>query len=128
MPKRVLVVDDEADIREVAQVSLELMAGLEVMVASSSREGLQKAILEQPDAILLDVMLPEINGPALLQELQMHPATRHIPVVFLTARSHPQDRQNFAELGIIATIAKPFKPAQLAAQLLEALGWSSRSS
>ncbi|MBD3883115.1 response regulator [Phormidium tenue FACHB-886] len=120
--KRVLVIDDEEDIREVAQVSLELMAGLEVLVASSSQEGLLKAEAEQPDAILLDVMLPEMDGLTVFQRLQENSATQHIPVILLTAKVQPVDQRRFAELGVAAMIAKPFKPAKLAAQVLEILG------
>lgn len=123
--KRVLVIDDEDDIREIAQASLEIMAGLEVIVARSSREGLVKAEIEQPDAILLDVMLPDMDGITAFKHLQTNPATRHIPVILLTARVQAADQQRFAELGVKATIAKPFKPAKLAEQLLEVLGWSA---
>jgi CheY-like chemotaxis protein len=84
--KRVLVIDDEDDIREVAQASLEIMAGLDVIVACSSQEGLKKAEVEQPDAILLDVMLPDMDGLTVFKHLQANPATRHIPVILLTAK------------------------------------------
>jgi two-component system, OmpR family, alkaline phosphatase synthesis response regulator PhoP len=124
--KRVLVIDDEDDIREVAQASLEIMAGLEVIVARSSHEGLQKAETEQPDAILLDVMLPDMDGVAVFQRLQANPATHHIPVILLTAKVQEADQRRFANLGVKAMIAKPFKPAKLAEQLLEVLEWSSQ--
>lgn len=123
--KLVLVIDDEDDIREVAQASLEIMAGLEVIVACSSHEGLQKAEQEQPDAILLDVMLPDMDGLTVFQHLQANPATQHIPVILLTAKVQISDQRRFAELGVTAMIAKPFKPAKLAHQLLEVLGWNS---
>lgn len=123
--KRVLVIDDEDDIREVAQASLEIMAGLDVIVACSSQEGLKKAEVEQPDAILLDVMLPDMDGLTVFKHLQANPATRHIPVILLTAKVQISDQRRFAELGVTAMIAKPFKPAKLANQLLEVLGWSS---
>jgi len=123
--KRVLVIDDEDDIREVAQASLEIMAGLEVIVARSSHEGLQKAETEQPDAILLDVMLPDMDGVAVFQRLQANPATHHIPVILLTAKVQEADQRRFANLGVKAMIAKPFKPARLAEQLLEVLKWNS---
>ncbi len=121
--KRVLVIDDEEDIREVAKVSLEVMAGLEVILASSSNEGLQKAEMDQPDAILLDVMLPDKDGVATFQQLRANPATQHIPVILLTAKVQASDRRRFATLAVQATIAKPFKPADLAEQVLKALGW-----
>lgn len=123
--KRVLVIDDEDDIREVAQVSLEIMAGLDVIVARSSSEGLVKAETEHPDAILLDVMLPDTDGLTTFQHLQANPATCHIPVVLLTAKVRACDHDRFADLGVKATITKPFKPARLAKQLLEILGWDT---
>ncbi|MFM7427660.1 MAG: response regulator [Elainella sp.] len=123
--KRILIIDDEDDIREVAQASLEIMAGLNVIVACSSQEGLTKAELEQPDAILLDVMLPDMDGLTVFKHLQANPATQHIPVILLTAKVQMSDQRRFAELGVKAMIAKPFKPANLAHQLLEVLGWNS---
>jgi CheY-like chemotaxis protein len=123
--KKVLVIDDEDDIREVAKISLEIMAGLEVILARTSREGLQKAENEQPDAILLDVMLPDMDGVMTFQKLQSNPLTKDIPVILLTAKVQASDQRRFANLGVRALIAKPFKPAQLAEQLLLALGWSN---
>ncbi|MBD2091185.1 response regulator [Microcoleus sp. FACHB-1515] len=122
--KRVLVIDDEDDIREIAQMSLEIMAGLDVCVARSSREGLTLAESEQPDAILLDVMMPDMDGVATFQQLQANPATQHIPVILLTAKVQVSDQRRFADLGVKAMIAKPFKPAKLAEQILQVLGWN----
>jgi CheY-like chemotaxis protein len=122
--KRVLVIDDEEDIREVAKISLEIMAGLDVTVARTGSEGLQKAETEQPDAILLDVMLPDMDGVMIFQKLQANPATKDIPVILLTAKVQAADQRHFATLGVKAMIAKPFKPAQLAEQFLGCLGWS----
>ncbi|OLP15498.1 two-component system response regulator [Leptolyngbya sp. 'hensonii'] len=122
--KRVLVIDDEDDIREVAQVTLEIMAGLDVITARSSQEGLMKAEQEQPNAILLDVMMPGMDGMAAFQWLQKNPATQHIPVILLTAKVQPADRIRFAALGVQAVIAKPFKPSQFVSQFLEILGWT----
>lgn len=122
--KKVLVIDDEDDIREVAQISLEIMAGLNVIVAASSREGIEKAETEQPDAILLDVMLPDLDGLITFEKLQSNPKTKHIPVILLTAKIQLSDQRRFASLGIKAVISKPFKPGQLAKDLLLALNWS----
>lgn len=119
--KRVLIIDDEDDIREVAQASLEIMAGLDVILACSSREGLIKAELEQPDAILLDIMLPDMDGVAVFRQLQANPVTRHIPVIFLTAKVQVFDQHHFKQLGARAVITKPFKPQYLANQLLAIL-------
>ncbi len=122
-PKRVLVIDDDGDIREVTQVSLETVAGWEILTASSGREGVAKARVEQPDAILLDVMMPEMDGLATYQQLQADPATRHIPVITLTAKVLPGDRRRFIDLGVKGVVAKPFDPLKLPLQMAQALGW-----
>jgi CheY-like chemotaxis protein len=121
--KRILIIDDESDIREVAQVSLEMMGGWQVVTSESGQDGLEKAKSYQPDAILLDVMLPDMDGPTTLQNLQADPATRNIPVVFLTAKIQTADRNRFATLGVVAVIGKPFDPIDLASQVAQALGW-----
>lgn len=123
--KRVLVVDDEDDIREVAQVSLEMVGGWDVIAASSAAEALQKAVSEAPDAILLDVMMPEMDGPTLFGHLRANEATRHIPVILLTARVQAADRRRFAELGVAGVIAKPFDPMTLPTEVAQTLGWNS---
>ena len=122
--KRILVIDDEDDIREVAKASLEIIAGLEVILACSSHEGLIKAETEQPDAILLDVMLPDMDGVAVLKQLQTNPTTRHIPVIFLTAKVQIVDQLQFKQLGARAIITKPFKPYLLVNQLMGVLDYT----
>ncbi len=121
--KRILVIDDAEDIREVAQVSLEVVGGWEVLTASSGREGVAKALAEQPDAILLDVMMPDQDGPTTFQQLQANRATQHIPVILLTAKALASDRRMFADLGVVSVIPKPFEPMFLAAMVAQALGW-----
>jgi CheY-like chemotaxis protein len=121
--KRILVIDDAEDIREVAQVSLEVVGGWEVLTASSGQEGVAKALAEQPDAILLDVMMPDQDGPTTFQQLQANIATQHIPVILLTAKVLASDRGMFADLGVVSVIAKPFEPMFLASQVAQVLGW-----
>jgi CheY-like chemotaxis protein len=121
--KRILVVDNEEYIQEVAQISLETVAGWEVILASSGLEGIVKAEQEQPDAILLDVMMPDMDGLATFGRLQANPATRSIPVILLTAKVQTLDRQNYEDIGIRSAIAKPFSPLALAQQIAAALGW-----
>lgn len=121
--KRILIIDDEDDIREVAQASLEIMRDWEVLTAGSSHEGLIKAEADRPDAILLDVMLPDMDGTATLRLLQNSAATAHIPVIFLTAKARSTDQRQFAELGAVAILTKPFEPEELADQIAAALGW-----
>lgn len=122
--KRILVVDNEQYIREVAQICLQTVAGWQVITASSGSECLTKAEAEQPEAILLDVMMPDMDGPTTFQKLQANPTTQHIPVILLTAKVQASDRRYYTELGIKAAIAKPFNPLQLASQVAEVLGWS----
>ncbi|MBD1919950.1 response regulator [Microcoleus sp. FACHB-831] len=119
--KRILVIDDEEDIREVAQLSLEMVGNWEVLTAGSGREGLAVAAAELPDAILLDVMMPDLDGPSTFEKLQENPRTRNIPVILLTAKMQAADRRRFERLGINGVIAKPFDPMTLAEQVAEAL-------
>jgi CheY-like chemotaxis protein len=121
--RRILIIDDESDIREVAQVSLQLVGGWDVLTAPSGEEGLATAGAEQPDAILLDVMMPDMDGPTTFGKLQANTATRHIPVILLTAKVQAADHRRFTELGVAAVIAKPFDPLKLAGQVAGVLGW-----
>lgn len=123
MAKRVLIVDDEDDIREVAALSLSSLAGYEVLSAGSGTSALVIAATQQPDAILLDVMMPDMDGPTTLRKLQDQPSTANIPVVFLTAKVQPSERARFASLGAAAVLSKPFDPLTLSTELAAALGW-----
>lgn len=122
--KRILVIDDEERIQEVVQTCLEILAGWEVFTAGNGTQGLHKAQTQQPDAILLDVSLPEMDGLTIFQKLQENPPTQSIPVVLLTAKVQPADRERFAQLGISGVITKPFDPMQLASQVASAVGWN----
>ncbi|MCL1473550.1 response regulator [Argonema antarcticum] len=122
--KRILVIDDEDDIREIVQFSLETMGGWEVITAVSGSEGLALALTQAPDVILLDVMMPDMNGPTLFEKLQANIATQHIPVILLTAKVQPAEQRRFVQLGVKAVIAKPFDPMTLATQLAKTLNWS----
>jgi two-component system alkaline phosphatase synthesis response regulator PhoP len=121
--KRILVIDDEDDIREVAQVGLEVVANWQVITASSGHDGIVKAQTEQPDAILLDVMMPDLDGPTTFRKLQADAGTQHIPVLLLTAKVQTADRRQFADLGVKGVIAKPFDPLKLSAEMCRLLGW-----
>lgn len=119
---QILVIDDEDDIRKLTQTCLEIMGGWQVLSACSGSEGLAKAQAEQPDAILLDVMMPDMDGLTTFQKLQANPATKHIPVILLTARGRSADQNQLVELGTAGVINKPFNPLKLAEQVAEALG------
>jgi CheY-like chemotaxis protein len=122
--RRILIIDDEDDIREVAALSLESIAGWEVSTASSGQAGIQAAIAGQPDAILMDVMMPGMDGPTTFKEMQTIPSIAHIPVVLLTAKVQGVDQRRFAGLGVAAVLFKPFDPLTLADQISKALGWN----
>lgn len=123
MAKRILIIDDEDDIREVAQLTLEAVGGFEVLTAESGKEGIIKAETERPDAILLDVMMPEMDGITTFKQLQANSLTSNIPVILLTAKVQASDQRRFAELGITGMVPKPFDPMTLTDQVAEVLGW-----
>jgi len=116
-PLKVLYVDDDADIREVATLALELDPGIEVRSESSGASGLATAVRWRPDAILLDVMMPLMDGPTTLVHLQSDVVTRDIPVVFITARAQSREIEEFIKQGARAVITKPFDPMTLADEL-----------
>jgi len=121
--KKILIIDDEYRIREVIKMSLQMMAGWKVLTASSGSEGLAIAQSQQPDAILLDMMMPELDGTETLARLQGNSTTEQIPVLLLTAKAQPIE-QNQPSQGIRKVLEKPFDPLQLANLIAEALGWN----
>src|SRR5579875_2403613 len=121
--RRILIIDDEDDIREVAALSLETIAGWNVLTANSGHDGIQKAVSEKPDAILMDVMMPAMDGPTTFKEMQNIPGISHIPVLLLTAKVQGVDQRRFAGLGVSGVLFKPFDPLTLAEQMSHALGW-----
>ncbi len=116
---RVLVVDDEAPIRLLCRVNL-VAEGMQVIEAGDGQEGLEKARRERPDVILLDVMMPLLDGWQVAEALLDDEATKAIPVVFLTARAEARDQARGLELGGIEYVTKPFNPLDLA-QLIRGL-------
>jgi two-component system, OmpR family, response regulator RpaB len=110
---RVLVVDDEAPIRMLCRVNLEA-EGMEVIEAADGRAGVEKAKEQQPDLILLGVMMPRLGGWGVAEELRDDQETRDIPIVFLTARSALTDRARGLDLGAVDYVTKPFDPTELA--------------
>lgn len=122
--RRILIIDDEDDIREVASLSLEATAGWQVMTASSGAQGIEIAKVHQPDAILMDVMMPGVDGPTTFRQMQQTPEISHIPVLLLTAKVQGVDKRRFADLGVAAVLFKPFDPLTLAEQIAGALKWN----
>jgi two-component system, OmpR family, alkaline phosphatase synthesis response regulator PhoP len=123
MIKHILIIDDELDIQAVAQLALQTVAGWTVSTASSGAEGVTIARDKIPDAILLDVMMPDMDGIMTLQALQADPDTQFIPVILMTAKTQVSDRERFAKLGISGLISKPFKAMLLADQISGTLEW-----
>jgi CheY-like chemotaxis protein len=123
MTKRILIIDDEFDIRAVAQLTLKAVGGWDVSIAASGAEGLVKAADEQPDVILLDVMMPDMDGIETYRALQSNPVTQAIPVILMTAKVQAAEQRQFAELGVSGIIAKPFKAMKLPSQIAQTLGW-----
>lgn len=114
---KILIIEDEEDIRRIAAVSLSKLGGMAVSEAGSGPEGLTKARNEMPDVILLDVMMPLIDGPATLQSLKNDPATASIPIIFLTAKAMDDDLRRLKELGAAGVLVKPFDPVMLPSQV-----------
>ena len=115
--KLVLYVEDDPDIQMVAQMALEVVGGLTLRSCASGREALRAVASCQPDLILLDVMMPDMDGPATLAELRKLPVTAATPVVFMTAKVQAAEVSHYKSLGAIGVIAKPFDPMQLAQQV-----------
>jgi two-component system, OmpR family, alkaline phosphatase synthesis response regulator PhoP len=123
MTRRILIIDDEFDIRAVARLTLQTIGGWDVLLAESGIEGLVKAADEQPDVILLDVMMPDMDGIETFQALQSNPVTQSIPIILMTAKVQPAEQRQFAELGVAGIIAKPFKAMKLPGQIAKIVGW-----
>jgi two-component system, OmpR family, alkaline phosphatase synthesis response regulator PhoP len=122
--KRILIVDDEETIQTVVQFGIKMSAGWEVLTASSGSQGIHAAQTAQPDAILLDVVMPQMDGVATLKALRSCAETAHIPVILLTAQIQLEAQQQFRELGVSGVITKPFNSLHLPAQISRVLRWS----
>lgn len=119
----ILFIDDEEDIRMLAQFCLESEAGWSMISASGGLEGIHIAEKEQPDVILLDVMMPEVDGLQTIAKLLDNPQTKNIPVIFITAKAQASDRNSFYQAGAKGVINKPFDSLTLASQISGFLGW-----
>lgn len=120
MIQRVLLVDDDPDIRMVGGLALGV-GGWDVHVAASGEEGLRMAIELQPDVILLDVMMPTMDGPTTLERLRRNATTSEIPVIFCTAKAQRHEVEYYASLGAAGVIAKPFDAMSLHVEVRDML-------
>ena len=121
---RILYVEDDPDIQSVAQLALEAIGGFTVYLSASGADGLATAAREHPDLILLDVMMPGMDGPTTLAALRADPALAGIPVVFVTAKVQPTEVSHLTSLGALGVVAKPFDPMTLASTVTEL--WAGR--
>jgi CheY-like chemotaxis protein len=115
--RKVMLVDDEDDIRTIGQLSLGRVGGWRTVLAASGAEAVTKAAAEQPDLILLDVMMPGMDGPTTLGKLRAQEATAKTPVIFMTAKIQKQEVARYLELGAVGVIGKPFDPMTLPAEI-----------
>jgi len=115
--KRILMVEDESDIQAIASLALEAVGGFEVAVCSSGYEAIERAPAFLPDLLLLDVMMPGLDGLATLGALRGLAATAQTPVIFMTANNQPHEMEHYAELGALGVVSKPFDPMTLASTI-----------
>jgi len=117
--KRILYVEDEANIRTIAITVLEAVGGFTVITCNSGKQALDAAPTANADLILLDVMMPEMDGPATLKALREVAQTAQTPVIFMTAKVQTSEIAHYTSLGAIGVIAKPFDPMTLSGQISE---------
>jgi two-component system, OmpR family, response regulator len=115
---KILVVDDDANICRLAQVALERIGGFDVEVFSSGQEVLACLPQTMPDVIILDLMMPGLDGLAVLERIKNNPATAAIPVILMTAKIDPEQIIDSKALGALGVIEKPFEPVKLPQQIL----------
>lgn len=121
--KRILIIDDDESIQTVVQFGIQMVVDWEVLVASSGMQGIKTACDQKPDAILLDVMMPDMDGIATLKAIQANSETAQIPVIFLTAKAQTSERRQFNDLRVNGVITKPFNSLDLPDIITKILDW-----
>ncbi len=125
---KILIIDDEDDVRDIASMCLGLIDGEQVLTAAGGQEGLDLAAQHKPDVILLDLMMPVMDGAETLRRLRDNAQTADIPVIFLTVKNIPSEVDRLMELGALAVMRKPFEPTTLGAQITEIVKASQGNS
>jgi CheY-like chemotaxis protein len=120
---KILLIDDEDDSRIIAEMSLGTVGDFEVLLADNGRQGVALALSERPDAILLDVMMPGMDGPTTLASIRSKPEAQGIPIIFMTDKAR-SEHEAYLALGVAGVIPKPFDPMTLATDVKEILGWT----
>ncbi len=123
--RKILVIDDSALIREAAKIALGTIGGWGIVTAASGEEGIARAVSERFDAILLDVVMPGMDGIAVAERLHAIPGTGSPPIVLLTARDRLENSESFQRFAIAGVIAKPFEISDLSLQVAELLRWQA---
>lgn len=118
---KVLIIDDEEDTRSIASMSLSILGGVDVVEADSGAQGIARAEEEHPDVILLDMMMPVMDGSETLVKLRNNEGTKDIPVIFLTAKAMTSEIERLKQLGAVGVLTKPFDPTILAKQIRQIL-------
>ncbi len=126
MSKSILIIDDEEDVKEIAQIGLEMAAYWSVVTASSGKEGLMLAETSQPDVILLDLMMPDWDGKETLKQLKANQKTANIPVILMTAKTQSAIAAELTKLDLVGVITKPFRPLQLPKQISQILDQNNK--
>jgi CheY-like chemotaxis protein len=121
-PMKVLLIDDEEDIRKIGQLSLEAVGKFQAILAASAREGIESALADRPDLILMDMMMPGMDGLTALQEIQSTPELKGIPVLFMTAKVQRSDVARYVQMGAAGVIHKPFDPMTLPDEIRRVIG------
>jgi len=121
--KRILIIDDEETIQTVVQFGITMSADWDVLTAGSATQGIQTAQAERLDVILLDVIMPDMDGIITFKQLQSHATTAQIPVIFLTAKTQTAEKRQFNDLGVSGVITKPFNALNLPEQIARILHW-----
>ncbi|MEO0458133.1 MAG: response regulator [Cyanobacteria bacterium P01_A01_bin.114] len=119
--KRILIIDDDADIREATQLCLEITGHWDVLKASNGHEGIAIAQSETPDVILLDMMMPGMDGLTILERLRSNPKTQQIPIIILTAKAQSSEQPFLSQLKVLSVITKPYDPMTISEQIFAAL-------
>lgn len=126
---RVVYIEDEPDIQAIVKIALEAVGGMQVRIFSSGQEALAQAAAAAPQLLVLDVMMPGLDGPRTLSLLREQPSLAQVPAVFMTAKAQPQEVSGLLAQGAISVISKPFDPMTLAHQLQQAFaGWQQQQS
>ncbi len=114
---RILYVEDEQDIQAVAKIALEMVGGFTLKICSSGQEAVDSIAAFSPDLVVLDVIMPGMDGPTTLRRLREIPAAANTPMIFMTAKTQPKDVEEYLAMGALGVIAKPFDPMQLANEI-----------